>query len=254
MRYLVVGTLPPPRLPRTASLLAEVDRLELEGHEVEVLPVGVGDLAARRGGLGARTGADVLAAVRRRAGAADAVVVQLEPELAGGLEAGRGRRAAAMLALASSLGSWGEVELRLESFDDLPGGVGGRAAASLWRRATRVVVPTDEQRGALHAQAGVPLERIVVARREVPDVSAPWPAGAAATREAVLDVVRRRAAADRVLAGWHSSPAVARMLAESVGPPASPFGPLEPLARYVYERPALREPVRRVLRVVRRRA
>jgi hypothetical protein len=251
VRYLVVGTLPPPRLPRTGSLLAEVDRLEGLGHSVSVAPV-VG-----AGGLGGIPELNVWRILRRRRHGrrvADRLVLQIEPDLAGTLDGGRRRRALSLVLLATGLAGWDDVELRLESFDDMPGGVGGRAAQLVWRLATRVVVPTASQRSALHEQAGVPLASISVSERAVGDSAAPWPAGAGVTREAVMDVVRRRAAADRVLAGWHPTPAVTRMLAEAGGPPPSPFGPLEPLVRYVYERPALREPVRRVRGVLRRRS
>ncbi len=257
MRILVVGTLPPPRSPRSASLLAYVDKLVGAGDEVEVVPVGVGPTGPRSGGLSGRAGLDVLLAVLRRARGTDRLVIQVEPALAGSLDAGRLRRAASLAALAGAVGRWDDVEIRLESFDDLPGGVGGRAAAALWGRATRVVVPTAEQREALHAQAGVATERIEVEGSSAPatEDAPPWPSGEAVSRDAVLAVVRRRAAADRVESGWHPSPAVGRLLAESGASPGarSPYGPLEPLVRYVYERPALREPVRRLLRPAGRR-
>jgi hypothetical protein len=253
MRYLVVGTLPPPRLARTASLLAYLDELEGAGHEVDLVRVGVGSTSARSGGLSAISGADVLDSIARGARSHDRLVVQLEPGLVGSLEAGRGRRAASLLALGLVLALWKEVELRLESFDDLPGGVGGRAARSMWSRASRVVVPTEAQRLELHAQAGVPFERIEVFLEAGPaDGPRPeWPAGELVSRDAVMSVVRRRAATDELLAGWYPSAAVSRMLAEAgAGPAPSPFGPFEPVVRYVYERPALREPARRVQRVL----
>ena len=271
MRYLVVGTLPPPRLARSVSLLALVDRLEREGHSVEVLPVGVGNPGIRTGGLRARSGADVLLEILRRARDADALVIQLDPGLAGSNEAGRARRAISLAALAGALtlARWRDVEIHIESFGDLPGGVGGRVAALVWRRASRLVVPTPEQREALHDQGRVPLDRIEVspaATAGAPPATAGdrpaagdgathptgWPQGADMSRESVLVEVRRRAAAERVLAGHHPSDAVSRLLAEAdESAPRSPYGRLEPVVRYVYERPALREPVRRVLRVVR---
>jgi hypothetical protein len=256
MRVLVIGTLPPPRLPRSASLLAYVDRLESAGDEVLVVPVGVGPTGRRTGGISGRAGLDVLLAALLRRRGSDRLVLQVEPALAGSLDAGRLRRAASLSALAGALAGWRDVEVRLESFDDLPGGVGGRAAAALWARATRVVVPTSEQREALHSLAGVALDRVEVEPRPAGEVAGQpaWPTGDAVSRDSVLAVVRRRAAADRVESGWHRSPAVARLLAESGASPASsPYGPFEPVVRYVYERPALRDPVRRFLRFTGRR-
>lgn len=254
MRYLVVGTLPPPRLPRSVSLLALVDRLEADGHAVEVRPVGVGDPGGRTAGVRAKAGADVLVQVLLRGRDADALVIQVEPALFGSIEAGRARRAASIATLVAALlfGRWRDVEIRIESFGDVPGGVGGRIAGPLWRRATRVVVPTPEQREMLHRHGGVPLDRIEVGPPAGRTPATGWPRGEQMNRESVLVAIRRRAAAELVLAGRRPSEAVSRLLAEADdSPPRSPYGRLEPMIRFVYERPALREPVRRVLRAVR---
>lgn len=254
MRYLVVGTLPPPVLGRSAALLAAVSRLEDEGHDVVVRPVGVGDPASRLTGLFAAAGVDTaLSLVRAGDRGATVLVIQVEPALVGA-RPGRLRRAGGLVLLSFALRGWERVVIRVDSFADLPSGLGGRAAASLWRRADSVIVSSQALADAIVATGAVPgvvvVEEVAAASSEVED----WPAdNDDPDVPAVLAIVRRRAAAEQARSGRLPPDAAAAMLAAgSEGPPPSPYGPLEPLIRYVYERPALREPVRRVRRALRR--
>jgi hypothetical protein len=130
----------------------------------------------------------------------------------------------------------------------------------LWRSADTVVVSSHALAQAVVA-AGAPESAVVVERpdghADTVDLVQPiedWPADSDDPDvPAVLAVVRRRAAAEQALSGRLPPDAAAEMLAAgSTGEPSSPYGPFEPVVRFVYERPALREPVRRVRRVLRR--
>lgn len=253
MKYLVVGTLPPPALGRSAALLAEVTRLEAEGHEVTVRPIGVGDPASRLSGLLARLGLDTLVMLATAHDRAETgLVLQIEPALVGA-GAGRARRAVLLCLLAAALSGWENIEVRVDSFADLPNGLGGRAAALVWKRADRVVVSSLELAEAV-AVAGVA------------EVSSPAAASSALLEDwppdsddpdlqQVLAVVRQRAARERERSGRHPDDAAAQLSADASGTAAarSPYGPLEPLIRFAYERPALRDPIRKVRHAIRRR-
>jgi hypothetical protein len=268
VRYLIVGTLPPPVLGRSTALLEVVGRLEAEGHEVTVHPVGVGDPASRAGGLLAAGGLDTFAGLLRASDrSSTTLVLQVEPALVGH-GAGRVRRALGLLLLSAALRGWKRVEIRVDSFADLPSGVGGRAAGMLWRSADAVVVSSGALAAAVVAAGAAEGSVVVEAPRaragagpgaggcggELADGLEEWPPDSDDPDvQAVLAVVRRRAAAEQARSGRLPPDAAAAMLAAgSTGEPASPYGPLEPVIRFVYERPALREPVRRVRRLVRR--
>jgi hypothetical protein len=254
VRYLVVGTLPPPRVGRSAALLELVGRLEAEGHEVEVVSVGVGDPATRGAGLAAAAGVDTIWTLLRRRAGDTRLVVQVEPALIGA-QAGRARRTAGLAALSLALSRWSEVEIRVDSFSDLPGGLGGRAAALLWRRATRIVVASEAQRELLCREAQ--LDSSMVAVEPWVDAAAAessdWPAdGEGLLLADIQSVVGRRAAAERMRSGHVAPDRASRMLESASGPGAKPaFGVFEPAVRFAYERPALREPLRVVARVAR---
>lgn len=253
MRYLVVGTLPPPVMGRSAALLAAVNRLEAEGHEVAVLPVGVGDPASRLGGLAAKAGVDVLGALLRRRSRSTALILQVEPGLVG-REPGRLRRAAGLTTLALALTGWQSVEIRIDSFTDLPSGLGGRAAATVWSRADRIVVSSEEQAEMLKAAGGGGLAdvEIEVEAAETADATLAWPPDSDnPDLQLVQAVLRRRAGAERALSGRRGPDAASAMLAASESPARGPYGPIEPVVRFVYERPALRAPARVVRRALR---
>jgi hypothetical protein len=250
MKYVVVGTLPPPVLGRSAALLAAVRDLEREGHEVTVHPIGVGDPASRLGGLLAWAGLDTALTLERGSRGAR-LVLQVEPALVGE-GAGRVRRALCLCLLAGVLRGFEQVTIRVDSFSDLPNGLGGRAAALLWRRADEVVVSSPELGEALTA-AGAASGSVMV---EPPDPGmlelAPWPADSddPDVRE-VLSAVRGRAAVEQARSSRQPADAAAVLLASSGGPAPSPYGLLEPVIRFAYERPALREPLRRARHLVR---
>jgi hypothetical protein len=243
VRVLVVGALPPPRSTRSAGLLEAVRALELGGHEVLRLPE-----SAARPSL-----ARLVVSLVRRSRRAEALVLQIEPGPGLPLGAGRLRRTVQLGALSLALRAWPDVELRIDSSGDLPGGTGGRAAGWLWRRASRVVVRSDEQADQLRRTAGLPAGRVEVEK------AAPAPdlehfTGIAPSREAVQALVGRRAAAQRMLVERRPPDAAAGLLrAGSMSLPPSPFGPLEPVVRYAYEHPALRAGGHRVLVLLGRR-
>jgi hypothetical protein len=225
-------------------LLEAVRSLELGGHEVQRLPESAARPSLSR----------LVVSLVRRASGADALVLQIEPGpgmLAA--EAGRLRRTLQLGALSLALRAWSDVELRMDSSDDLPGGIGGRAAGWLWRRASRVVVRSEEQADRLRETGSMAAGLVEVEKpAAAPDLD--HFTGIAPSREEVQALVGRRAVAERLRVERRPPDAAAELLRAGSSPRSpSPFGPLEPAVRYVYERPALRAKARRVLVVLGRR-
>lgn len=141
--------------------------------------------------------------IARMARRYDAVIVQLEPGLPVRYEAGRIERALSLLALSAALRQAHEVTVRVYSFDDLPGGPGGRAELELWRRSGRIVVASHAVRDELVAAIGSVGEAAVVepmaelARTTAVDDAEGWGDGAEASAENVVGLVRARAALER---------------------------------------------------------
>lgn len=203
MRVLAVGSVPPPRAEHRQALLEAVLDLRAAGHEVQVLsldPVS----AAHRFLVGPGLPAAVEVGLLARS--ADAIVLQLEPGLPVRRGAGRLERSLALLTLAAMLRRHGEVTVRLHRLDDLPGGPGGRAAAQLWKVASRLEVGDS----AVAEQLAVLMPDLAGRLTVVTDTAASctpsepqeaaldrWGSGADATAAAVQAAVRRRAAADR---------------------------------------------------------
>lgn len=216
MTVLVAGSLPPPDSGRGIALVHAVTTLLSEGHEVETLALE--PVATAHGYLGPG-GLPACLRLARRAPRYEAVVIQLEPGLPVRTKAGRVERALSLLALSIVLRRARDTTIRLNQVEDLPGGLGGRGALEVWRRADRVVVGDSRALEALLAAAPSLGERTTVAPAPLP--SAPgdggdWGDGADASAENVLALVRARAAAERRslaadnglrVAGWDRLPA-----------------------------------------------
>ncbi|MGH9171890.1 MAG: hypothetical protein ACRD0Z_13630 [Acidimicrobiales bacterium] len=204
MRVLVVGSLPPPSGGHRDALLGEVLRRRELGQEVEVVALDRLAVAHRYLSAPGLPGVIELALVAR---GAKTVILQLEPGLPVRHSAARAERSLALIALARLLRKRDEVVLRINHFDDLPGGPGGRAANELWGVATRIEVSEPGLAEALAAVVGPHADRIVVAgaylRPTATGIPGPasWGEGAEATAERVQAVVRRRAAEQRQALG-----------------------------------------------------
>ena len=151
MKVLVVGSLPPPERARSEKLRGAVARLLADGHTVEVVaaePVGPAHRYLGAGGLPG--GLQLLGIVPRF----DSVVVQLQPGLPVRARARGFERALSIGVFALVLGRVREVELRLETLDDIPGGPGGPGFNRVWRRAERIVLGDDEQLAKFVAALG----------------------------------------------------------------------------------------------------
>jgi len=201
MRILVVGSVPPPLAGHRASLLAEVLRLRRDGHDVEI--VSLDPLAAAHRYLVAPGIAAVgeIALLARRF---DAVIVQLEPGVPVRPSAGKGERAAALIALAAILRRCSDVTLRLHEPDNLPGGPKGKGQLAMWQAAGRIEVGDEEMRVEVARLLGPLGDRVSVATGEralaeqfaAADISR-WGDGADATASHILAIVRANAAAER---------------------------------------------------------
>ena len=193
MRVLVVGTVPPPGGPAARRLAAVAAGRLAAGDEVTVLSPdarSAAHLTANLRGLG------LAAQLSLRARRFDALELRIEPSLPFVPESNRALRAALLLALGAALGRYREVTLRLDSPVPIPGGVGGRATAALWRAVTTVVVENEEDRKLLLAVPGLGEERIEldeVAQSAAEHATSGWPA---ATEVSLRDVaqgeIRRR--------------------------------------------------------------
>ncbi len=198
MRVLVVGSVPPPANPRSASLLAEVIGYRRQGAAVEVLaPPGLS--VAHR--YLVTSGPLAALEIAKAAQGIDVLVLQLEPGFLVSDAAGRAGRAVGLVVLATALrGVRAEIVLRLHSMHDLPGGQGGRAAERLWSLANRIEVGDEETRAQLAEMLGDAAGKVTVARApaEPPLLREPFgDLGADADAEAVTGLVRARAAARR---------------------------------------------------------
>lgn len=132
MRVLVVGSLPPPYNPRSRALLAEAVELLKEAHSVEVVALDPVATAHRYLGLSGLPGALQLL---RMARGFDSVVVQLQPGLPVRERAGELERSLSLRTLALVTRRADKASIRIESLEDVPGGLRGRSALRLWRSA-----------------------------------------------------------------------------------------------------------------------
>ncbi|HET9093309.1 MAG TPA: hypothetical protein VFN50_12940 [Acidimicrobiales bacterium] len=198
MRVLVVGSVPPPANPRSASLLAEVVGYRRQGAAVEVLaPPGLS--VAHR--YLVTSGPLAALEIAKAAQGVDVLVIQLEPGFIVNDTAGRAGRAVGLVTLATALrGVRAEIVLRLHSMHDLPGGQGGRVAERLWSRASRIEVGDEETKAQLAGMLGELAGKVSIARAPYEPLAVRdrfGDLGADADAEAVTGLVRARAAARR---------------------------------------------------------
>jgi hypothetical protein len=160
MKVLVVGSLPPPLTERSRSLLAAVLRYRREGAEVCVLSPSQESVAHENLAM---SGPMSTLEIARAARGADIAVVQLEPGIAVDEFATRAGRAIGLGGLTLALRRAGcEVVLRLHSLEELPLGVGGRAARELFSLAGRIEVGSDETGATLAAAFGSEVAKKIV--------------------------------------------------------------------------------------------
>lgn len=193
----MVGTVPPPGGERAARLGRIAAELVQAGHEVEVCSPDARSAAHDHRGLaGLRLALRLLAGSRRCQG----LVLRLEPGLPFGADTSRLARGLVLACTGLACAGFAEVTLHLDSPVPIPYGLGGRATRELWRRATRVVVESDEDRRALSAIPWLDDSRVEVAPLEATggERPTPWPsANAADVRAAAQAAVSARAAATR---------------------------------------------------------
>ena len=220
MRVLVVGTVPPPGGELARSLGAFIAR-ELCDDEVEVLSP---DARSAAHGHANVHGPLLALALLVRAKRFDAVVVRIERDVPLAERCGRAYRAGTLVLLGWALSRYEQVTIILDAPAPIPGGLGGRATAGLWRRASRIIVGSEADRKELLAAPGVEPARIELS--EPPSVmDAPievsWVRSSdTPTREEVLRVVRARAARERA-----ANASLIELGATSPGPlPARLFG------------------------------
>jgi len=202
VKVLVVGSVPPPAAGHRQALLHEALWLRQEGHDVEIVSLDPRSAAHR---YLAAPGVPAAVEVGLLARGADAVVLQLEPGLPVRHRAGRAERTAALMVLAAGLGSAKSLTVRLQHPDDLPGGTGGRAAATLWKVADRIEVGDEAMRRDLAGLLGPLGDRVRVAAASEAEeprlatvlLAGGWGEGADATAAHIQAVVRARAAAER---------------------------------------------------------
>ncbi len=222
MRVLAVGSVPPPAGGHRDSLLLEVLRRREAGDVVEVASVDPSSAAHR---FLSSPGIAAVIEVALLARRFESVIVQLEPGMPVRHGAGRSERAVALLGLAGALRHCGDVKIRVEHLDDLPGGPGGRAALELWKTAHVIEVPDEGMRSSLLEALGPIGDRVVIAREgdgtaELSGADAAeraerdaksrarrlrepenWGTEGDVTAAHVIEVVRSRAAAEREALG-----------------------------------------------------
>lgn len=214
MRVLVVGTVPPPGGQSAKELAAVVaDRVEA-GDSVEVLSPDPRSAAHHTANLETLMLPLRLALMSTRF---DALVLRIEPRLPLGEQTNRLVRGATLFALGVVFGMYSEVVIRLDSPIPLPGGVGGRATADMWRRASTIVVANDSDRQRILSAPGVEADRVKIAmplEAADSDRDHAWPqATEVDLREQVLAKIRLRADAER-----RSNDARVELGATGVGP------------------------------------
>jgi len=192
-----VGSLPPPDGDRARALRTEVTRILADGNSVDVVALDPVATAHRYLGPGGIVGCLRLATM---VAGYDSVVVQLEPGLPVRARAGRAERALSLLAFSLALGRARVAVVRLECLEDVPGGLGGRAAVRAWRNAGQIVVRDELERASFVSSLGRDGPPVVVSAprtREVDPREGSWGEGAEASAENVLGLVRLRAARER---------------------------------------------------------
>lgn len=214
MRVLVVGTVPPPGGQAARELAAIVAERVEAGDSVEVLSPDPRSAAHHTANLETLMLPLRLALMSPRF---DVLVVRIEPRLPLGEQTNRLVRAATLFALGVVFGMYSEVTIRLDSPIPLPGGVGGRAATDMWRRASTIVVANESDRQRILSAPGVKADRVEVATPLpgfIAVVDHSWPqATEVDLREQILAKIRLRANAER-----RSNDARVELGATSVGP------------------------------------
>jgi len=281
MRVLVVGSVTSPETDRSRSLRDEVTRRVSGGDEVEV--VGHDPVSIAHWFLSSPPPLACLE-LARAARRFDLVVVQVEHGFPVRERAGRAERAVCLYALSLVLASRPGSTLRIFTLSDLPGGIGGRPASTLWRRAAKVVAGTEEARLGLEqvlSEMGVatPVTLDTAqpgAELETGEARSWWPERGDVSASSVLAVVRSNAARERQrsgsgetdVSGWELLPsrrsevpqARPRRRRPGGGEPALDYGPviapgLAGIARHglaLADRHRLGRPVARAMRAARR--
>jgi hypothetical protein len=200
VRILVVGTVPPPGGEPARALAALAARLADEGNDVEILSPDLRSASHRHARLsGVLLAANLLYFAPRF----DALVLRMESDLPLHNDTGRASRAGTLFALGCALRMWKDVTIRLDHPLPLPGGVGGRPTHQLWAHATSVVVKNEEDRAVVCTAPRLDATRVIVevdpsVRREFQSEGWVFPDGEA-LREQVAQLVRQRAAKDRMV-------------------------------------------------------
>jgi hypothetical protein len=170
-KTLVFGSLPPPSTRASKWLLAAVLRERAEGSDVEIVSPTALSVAHRYLEFSGAAGCiEIGLAVRQ----CDRVIIQLARGFPVPPVTTRTRRAIELQALATALEQApSEVVIRLPGLDDLAYGIGGRPAMRLWKRATRIEVPTPAMaemflRALSPVLGGDVGERIAVVQSEEP--------------------------------------------------------------------------------------
>jgi hypothetical protein len=197
VRVLVVGSYPPPERHEARRTLETVHRLGAQGHEVEVLSTPESAADVRGPITGPRGALQTLRAGRRY----DSVVVQVETNTPLRTIHGASARVTRVLDCLF----WGfalrwlrDVTLVVSDIHVVHRSVGGRTGRFLWTAADRLLVGSEHTRARLVEEGGADAARIEIMGR-LPDIGrhddVDW--AGLTDAAAIMEEVRRRAAADR---------------------------------------------------------
>lgn len=249
MRTLVVGTTPPPGGQPARELAVIVGERMRAGDDVEVFSPDARSAAHHTGNLTTVMLPFRLALMARRF---DSLVLRIEPGLPFGSQTGRLVRGITLFGLGAVFGMFSEVVLRLDSPIAIPGGVGGRATADLWRRASVIVVADENDRRQLLDAPGLDAESVVIGTSPVvgsANVDSSWPSATEENlREQILDRIRQRAQAERRANSARvdlGASDVGPLVAEVFSSESRPTSGIATLARATYARVAREVSARR---------